>query len=72
MRLDFLATYLRNIGLRDTSTTQAVEGTSFAPVFLRQFCTAPPLHSFRFSLTFSVATNGIDMTGKVTIDNIPR
>jgi len=60
MRLNFLATYLRNLGLRDT--TQVVEGG---------FRTAPSLHSFRFSLTFSVATNRIDMTRKVTIDNIP-
>ena len=67
MRLNFLATYLRNLGLQDT--TQVVEGMSFAPV-LRQFCTALYLHSFWFSLTFSVAINRIDMTRKVTIDNI--
>ena len=30
MRLNFLATYLRNLGIRDT--TQVVEGMSFAQV----------------------------------------
>jgi len=33
MRLNFLATYLHNLGLRDT--TQVVEGMSFEPVLHR-------------------------------------
>jgi len=38
--------------------------------FCASFELPPSLDSFRFSQTFSVATNRIDMTTKVTIDNI--